>query len=570
MATFNGDGGNNTLTGLAEDDTINGFGGADVLRGLAGNDLIDGGGNGDSIDAGAGNDSVEAGGGADVVTHVLAENLGAVDNYDGEGGTDTLRIEVTADELDSVISDLRDLDAQLTLLPGSSFEFSAIDLTVENFEALDVIVDGTLVDLSAFPSIINDTITVFESESSGDVDINVSDNDEAVPVTQVAGSTGNVGVAIAGSGGGIFTINADGTADFDANGEFESLAVGETAVTEVTYGVEVSGVTGKYDIILTQDLSGSFADDLPNVRASFGGLFDDLTANGDDVGFGVASFIDKPITPFGSTFFGDFPYNTDQAVSTDKATIQATLDGLETGSGVDSDESQLIALQQIALRADSEIGFRSDAHRFVVLQTDADPHVAGDFGAAPADDGDTDVDELEDYPTVASVGALLNDANISVIFAVSPQQTSIAAYQKLLSDLGVSGTVVTLSSDSSNLSAAIQGALDTFTTIETATLTATITGENDLPVAVADAASSGDAGVTVIDLTGNDSDPDGSDDLEIAAIDDTGTRGTVVVNADNDTVSYDPNGAFVGLAAGETAIDTFTYTVTDGNGGTDT
>ncbi|MEL6998842.1 MAG: calcium-binding protein, partial [Pseudomonadota bacterium] len=96
MATFNGDGGNNTLTGLAEDDTINGFGGADVLRGLAGNDLIDGGGNGDSIDAGAGNDSVEAGGGADVVTHVLAENLGAVDTYDGEAGTDTLRIEVTA------------------------------------------------------------------------------------------------------------------------------------------------------------------------------------------------------------------------------------------------------------------------------------------------------------------------------------------------------------------------------------------------------------------------------------------------------------------------------------------
>ena len=34
-------------------------------------------------------------------------------------------------------------------------------------------------------------------------------------------------------------------------------------------------------------------------------------------------------------------------------------------------------------------------------------------------------------------------------------------------------------------------------------------------------------------------------------------------------LAYDPNGQFENLAVGETAIDTFTYTVTDGNGGTD-
>ncbi|MEM9059382.1 MAG: Ig-like domain-containing protein, partial [Pseudomonadota bacterium] len=560
MATFNGDGGNNTITGLPEDDTINGLGGADVLSGLGGNDLIDGGSGADSIDGGAGSDSVEGGSGDDTVTHVISENVGASDNYDGGGDTDTLRVELTSTELNLLISDLRDLDAQLTANPGSSFSFSAISLTIDNFEALQVVVDGNAVDLSDLPGVFDDSITVNESEGSGDIDINVSDNDEVGPVTQVAGSVSNVGVAVAGSAGGLFTINADGTTDFNANGEFEGLAAGESAVTEVTYGVEIQGVTGKYDIILTQDLSGSFSDDLPNVRAAFSGLFDDLTADGDDVGFGVASFIDKPISPFGSSAFGDYPYLTDQAVSTDKATTQATLDGLDTRSGSDSDESQLIALQQIALRADTEIGFRSDAQRFIVLQTDADPHVAGDFSAAPADDGDTDIDEIEDYPTIASVGALLNAANISVIFAVSPQQTSIAAYQQILSDLGVNGTVVTLSSDSSNLSAAIQNALDTFTTIETATLTATVTGENDLPDAVDDAASSGAIGASDITLTGNDSDPDLTDDLEILSIDTTGTQGTVTINADNDSVNYDPNGAFVGLADGETAVDTFTYT----------
>ncbi|MEM9059383.1 MAG: Ig-like domain-containing protein [Pseudomonadota bacterium] len=572
MATFNGDAGDNTLIGLPEDDTINGFGGNDSLSGLGGTDVINGGSGDDTIQGGAGSDSIMAGADNDTVIHVFADNVGTTNDYDGEGGTDTLRLELTLSELSSLISDLRDLDAQMTVSPGTQFSFTAVNLLVDNFEVVEVLVDGNVVDLSTLPDVIDDAITVTESEAGGDVDINVSDNDEATPVSEVAGSAANVGVAVAGSTGGLFTINADGTSDFDANGEFESLGVGESAVSEVTYGVEVSGVTGKYDIILTQDLSGSFSDDLPNVRAAFSGLFDDLTADGDDVGFGVASFIDKPISPFGSSAFGDFPYNTDQSVSTDKATTQATLDALDTRSGSDSDESQLIALQQIALRATTEIGFRDGAQRFVVLQTDADPHVAGDFSAAPDDDGDTDIDETEDYPTIASVGALLNAANISVIFAISPQQTSIAAYQQILSDLGVNGTVVTLSSDSSNLSAAIQGALDTFTTIETATLTATVTGENDLPDAIDDVASVGEDNTiaTTIDLTGNDSDPDLPDDLEILSIDTTGTLGSVTVNADNDSVNYDPNGAFESLGAGETAIDTFTYTVTDGNGGTDT
>ncbi|MEM7211852.1 MAG: Ig-like domain-containing protein [Pseudomonadota bacterium] len=567
MGVFTGDGTDETITGLAEDDTINGLGGADVLSGLGGNDSILGGSGDDTIDGGEGSDTIDAEGGDDTVSYVVADNTGSTESIDGGADTDTLRVELTSVELNSLISDLRDLDAQLTSSPGSAFSFSSVNLDIVNFETLQVVVDGTAIDLDDLPSVIDDAITVTESELSGDVDINVLTNDEATPVSEVNGDAAQVGVAVVGTNGGLFTINSDGTADFNANGEFESLGVGETAITEVTYGVEVQGVTGKYDIILTQDLSGSFADDLPNVRTGFSGLYDSLTNRGDDVGFGVASFVDKPFGSFGSASAGDFPYRTDQAVSDDKATTQATLDSLTTFNGFDSDESQLVALQQIALRADTEIGFRSDSQRFIVLQTDADPHMEGDFAAAGPDDGDTDVDEAEDYPSIASVGALLNAANISVIFAVSPQQTTIAAYQQILTDLGVSGTVVTLSSDSSNLAAAIENALDTFTTVQTATLTATVEGENDGPTAVADVATAGedDTAATVIDLTGNDTDPDANDDLEIASIDTTGTLGTVTVNGDNDGVSYDPNGAFENLGDGETAIDTFTYTITDGN-----
>ena len=46
-------------------------------------------------------------------------------------------------------------------------------------------------------------------------------------------------------------------------------------------------------------------------------------------------------------------------------------------------------------------------------------------------------------------------------------------------------------------------------------------------------------------------------------MDTAGTKGSVSINA-NGTVHYDPNGQFQSLTAGQTATDTFTYTVSDG------
>ena len=57
-------------------------------------------------------------------------------------------------------------------------------------------------------------------------------------VISVAGDTGNLGASLAGSNGGLFVINADGTASFDTNGAFDDLEDGESAVTSITYTVE--------------------------------------------------------------------------------------------------------------------------------------------------------------------------------------------------------------------------------------------------------------------------------------------------------------------------------------------
>jgi VCBS repeat-containing protein len=102
---------------------------------------------------------------------------------------------------------------------------------------------------------------------------------------------------------------------------------------------------------------------------------------------------------------------------------------------------------------------------------------------------------------------------------------------------------------------------------DTATVTVTITGVNDSPVAVDDSKTTDEASSTSINVAANDSDAEGA--FTVTSIDTTGTGGTVVNNNDG-TVTYDPNGAFESLAAGEDGTDTFTYTITDADGATDT
>lgn len=98
----------------------------------------------------------------------------------------------------------------------------------------------------------------------------------------------------------------------------------------------------------------------------------------------------------------------------------------------------------------------------------------------------------------------------------------------------------------------------------------TITGVNDAPTTNDDTGQvSEDGPGIIIDLLANDTDPDSSDILSIDSFDFTGLNGSVTDNGDG-TITYNPNGAFEALNDGETAADSFTYTVSDGHGGTST
>lgn len=210
------------------------------------------------------------------------------------------------------------------------------------------------------------------------------------------------------------------------------------------------------DLVLTQDLSGSFGDDVFTVRSLSANLVNAVGRIASDVRFGVTSFVDKPISPFGVV--GDHEYQTELGLTRNATAFTNAINGLVVQNGFDEPESQLTALLQNAVRT-GEIGWNAGALKIVVLTTDAPFHEAGDYGTVKSNEGDAILDGPgrdgtgEDYPSVMQTATALKAAGIIPIFAVT--SNTKATYDQLVDDLGF-GIVVNLSSDSSDIIAAVR------------------------------------------------------------------------------------------------------------------
>ncbi|TNF63064.1 MAG: hypothetical protein EP307_05735, partial [Rhodobacteraceae bacterium] len=126
------------------------------------------------------------------------------------------------------------------------------------------------------PVAVNDTDATDEATpisraaGLGVIDANDSDgapDGDALVVDQVNGSAGNVGTPVAGSAGGLFTLNADGSYDFDPNGDFASLGVGDSRATQITYRI-TDGEGGVSTATLTVTVTG--VNDAPVARPDGG------------------------------------------------------------------------------------------------------------------------------------------------------------------------------------------------------------------------------------------------------------------------------------------------------------
>ncbi len=143
----------------------------------------------------------------------------------------------------------------------------------------------------------------------------------------------------------------------------------------------------------------------------------------------------------------------------------------------------------------------------------------------------------------ADNGQLVNNGDGSVTYTPYPGFTGIDTFEYQICDTGQDG----------------DGSTDGDDLCDTATVTVTVNGPiGNPPDAVDDAVATGEDTPITIDVLANDSDAE-DDPLSITDVT-QGTHGAVVNNGTD--VTYTPNADYFGS-------DTFTYTISDGNGGSD-
>ena len=130
------------------------------------------------------------------------------------------------------------------------------------------------------------------------------------------------------------------------------------------------------DFIFLVDLSFSFADDLPNFVASASGIFDAILAMDPNAQFAISSFVDLPVSPYGSR--GDYVYQPELALTDSLVAFQAALGDLEIKSGGDRPEAQWAGLWGAANGLG--LNLREDSRKIVLIATDAPAHSASDYG----------------------------------------------------------------------------------------------------------------------------------------------------------------------------------------------
>jgi Ca2+-binding RTX toxin-like protein len=496
-----GNAGANTITGGAGNDTLDGGAGADLLIGGLGDDtyLIDQPGDVVQEAVGGGTDTVIAS--FDItladnieILQVTGEGTTATGNdgdnlLKGDAGSQTLIGGLGNDSLDGgiggdsmvggdgndtyVVDDLNDIVVE-TADGGIDTVVTAFEGTIaENIENIRL-TDGAH---RATGNSGNNTLSgnsgddILDGADGDDVLLGGDGNDELHSHSgkdTLSGGSGDDVYKIKGGSShiedflGHDTIDASDSelgCNIDLSGETDSDVDGHV----ITIGV--GGTTASpLDVQFLQDLSGSFGDDIATVRGLVPQIVTALRAVQTNSEFGVSSFIDKGINPFGAP--GEWVYRTTLALTPDQTLLATTYNGLVIGSGADGPEAQIEGLMQLALHS-TEVGFRPDSARFVVLFTDAPFHQAGDgvaAGITTPNNGDAIMDGGgigEDYPLIAQVQAALAAANIIPIFAIAGGQDPV--YASLVTQLG-RGAVVTLSPDSSNVVAAIIAGLTAATT----------------------------------------------------------------------------------------------------------
>ncbi|WP_417683881.1 tandem-95 repeat protein [Roseibium sp.] len=553
---------------------------------------------------------------------------------------------------------LSELASSETVTNGSvTWTFSADNALFDHLgcdEELTFTYEVTVTDVNGATDTVPVTVTVTGTNDlpqvSGAVDGGVSDEDAATVTIDLLSHAsdaegGNLGVA------NVVVTSSDGrsvTASVDAStgkltidpGQFNDLTANDSATLSVTYDViEEDRGYGGTSGAETMDNAGTFfiADNdtgtmtrikrtasIVNEHQAFaaagvtnGSL---IIFDGNSTGAGISTrvILDGVVSYPGTTGVSTDGYSG----STGSDPTGQDRYVFFTGDMGNVDITVVIPMQDAVCGDSTHIYVLSDVNQGGGIPY-TNPQIGGlEFVAAPvgvAATAELVINGVNDAPEVAAVltSAVAEDDaafGIDMLAGATDDDTgetatlSVQNVTGLQAGVTISGTTIFV--DPSNAAFQYLGVgdsevitvsyevVDAQGAIAAQSATITVTGTNDVPVAVADLNAAdvlveqgfGIAGddTATGNVLSNDSDVDTSDVLSVVALSDgtttvtpvnpgdsltlTGTYGTLQISSDG-TWNYlldDADTDTDALGEGETGLEVFTYTISDGNGGLDT
>ncbi|MEC7765239.1 MAG: Ig-like domain-containing protein [Pseudomonadota bacterium] len=488
--------------------------------------------------------------GQDTFTYTIVDENGATDTATvtvmvNAGGANTVDAVDDSYEIDEDSTLIVDLPANDSDPEGDDFEVTAVGTPSYGTATLNA--DGTVTYRPDQDYTGTDTFTYTITDENGATDTAtvtvsmapVNDNPDAEDDVRVVDNTDPLLINVIGNDTdvdgdtltvtnvtppsfGTVTDNGDGTVTYDPNDDFVGTDTFEYTISDGNGGTDTATVTvvvngdgGMNSVVARNDSATTSEDDSIDIDV----LANDSDPQGDT--FSIQGY-DQPANgtvtdgPNGTLTYtpdADF-YGTDSftytivdaqgATDTATVTVNVTQDGINTVDAVDD-------------------------------TAETDPNTSVDI-AVLGNDTDPDGDGF----TVTGFGQGANGTvstgpNGTLTYTPDTDFTGIDTFTYTITDnLGATDTATVTVSVGMGPMNSVDAVDDNYTIDEDTTL--------------------------IVDLTANDSDPEG-DDFTVTGVG-TPSNGTATLNPDG-TVTYRPNQDYTGT-------DTFTYTVTDENGATDT
>ncbi|WP_422450573.1 VCBS domain-containing protein, partial [Endozoicomonas sp. ALB091] len=503
----------------------------------------------------------------------------------------------------------------ITFNPGSDFDYLATG------ETATVLVNYTVTDDNGTPLTDSSTLTITVT-GTNDAPVATADTDNtweknAITVDVIANdSDPDTSNTLSVSAASIATMTNDGdqqpvtlsTASvsfsgnnviFDPGTDFEYLANGETATVILNYTVtddDGTPLTDSSTLTITVTGTSSIAPTITAVTDVTGAITEIADdANGENI---------NTLSDNGSFTIADVDLTDVQTVSVTSDTtgylgsFTPTVSNNTTGDGTgqvdwtfsvpDADIDYLAAgqvlTQSYTVTVDDGRGGTVDQQVTITITGTNDAPVA------VVDTGTTQEDNS------VTVDVLANDSNTDSSDVLSVSAASIATMTNNSDSQAIVPGTASVSFSGNNVIFSPGNDFDYLATGETATvvvnytvtdddgtpltdsstLTITVTGTNDAPVATADTSDTAENSSVTVDVIANDSDLDTSNGLSVNAVgiasmtndgdSQTILHNTASVSFSGNNVIFNPGTDFDYLASGETATVKVNYTITDDDG----